>query len=109
MKFLLILLSIVVLLGCDSSKLSETPMSQFKGKWKIIDRPIWKDCIVEIDKDFTGRLITSNNNKYVELFADSAQVIISSIKRKSNFEFFVSEKRLPQSYFLLMVRVPQVS
>lgn len=104
MKYLLFVLSFIVLSSsCDTAKLSETPDSQFIGSWKLIDHGILENIEVEISKDSKGKLsgvVTKlNDNKYVQLFMEKGDVLISEIKRNSNYEFVISEKKIAAPLF----------
>ncbi|MCP4648560.1 MAG: hypothetical protein GY853_00585, partial [PVC group bacterium] len=46
-----------------------------------------------------GRLIKLNENKYVKFFCDSNDVWISEIKRNSNFQFSLKEKKIGNELF----------
>lgn len=93
----------LTLVGCDGSKLKETPDSQFIGTWKLVDRGMLEGLEVKISKDEKGNLIglvsKLNDNKYVQLFMEVGDKFVSGIKRNSNFEFVLSEKRIAAPLF----------
>lgn len=100
---LLICLCGFALLSCDSSKLKETPSSQFIGTWKLVDRGILENIEVEISMDKKGNLVglisKLNEDKYVQLFMAEGDKFVAGIKRNSNFEFVLSEKRIAAPLF----------
>lgn len=103
--YLICLVFIGILFGCDTSKFSETPDSKFIGKWEYESDNIYNGIIINITKDkeneFTGKVIQINKNKLVKLFIDSNFTLISNITRNSNFEFAVIENRIAKELFSL--------
>ncbi len=92
----------IIITSCDISKLSQTPMSKFIGVWRVEDHSILNNCELIISyksKSLKGRLIKLNQNKLVNLFCDTNTIIISSIARKSNFQFIVKEKLIASELF----------
>lgn len=53
------------------------------------------------DKEFIGRIFKLNDNKLVQLFANSNDIWVSGIERKSNFEFALTEKKMAKDLFSL--------
>lgn len=96
-------LILFVLSACDSSKTVETPVSHFIGKWKLVNRGMFDRIIVEITEDdegnFSGNVVKLNDNKYVRLFMEVGYKLISNIKRNSNFEFVITEKKIAAPLF----------
>lgn len=104
MRYLLTIFTFfIVLSSCDASKMSETPDAQFLGVWKLTDRGILDGIEMEISKDekgvFKGVITQLNDNKYVKMFMEKGDVLLSGIKRNSNFEFVVSEKKIASPLF----------
>ncbi len=104
MKYLIPLFIFTLLLvSCENSKISETPVSQFIGKWILSERGILEGIQIEIKKNKEGELygevIHLNDNKYVKLFMENGDKLITSIKRSSNFEFIVTEKKIASPLF----------
>lgn len=98
----LFIFTVVLFLGCDSSKLKETPMVQFSGKWKNMTSGIFHNVeftIIEKDGQFKGYLTKLNDNKFVSLFSSLDDTFISSIQRKSNFKFEITQKRIASQLF----------
>lgn len=104
MKYFILLLSLLTLtLSCENSILSETPDSHFIGKWKLSERGMLEGIEIEIKKDKKGDLIGEitklNEDKYVNIFMEEGDKILTSIKRNSNFEFVISEKKIAAPLF----------
>ena len=103
MKYLIILLSVIFLSSCNSSRLSEIPLSQFVGNWKLVDRGILENIEIEITKDengkFSGAIKKLNDDKYVNMFMSVEDKIVIGIKRNSNFEFVLSERKIAAPLF----------
>ena len=92
--------------GCDSTKLSETPISQFFGVWELEGRKMFNGIQIQIsEKDnknkFIGKIIKLNDNKYIQMFMDSGDTWISEISRKSNYQFELTEKKIGSQLFSL--------
>lgn len=82
-------------------KISE---DKFVGIWEIQGDGMLEGVQVMIQKEndkLVGRLYKLNQNKYVKLFADSSVTWIPEIKRNSNFEFRLIEKKLGSELFSL--------
>lgn len=103
MKYFVLILSIIIFSSCNSSKLTETPDSQFVGTWRLTDRGMFENIEIEISKEnngtFTGVVKKLNDDKYVKLFMEVGDKIVSGIKRNSNFEFVISEKKIAAPLF----------
>lgn len=103
MKYFVFILSIIILSSCDSSKLTKTPDYQFVGTWRLTDRGMFENIEIEILKEnngtFTGVVKKLNDDKYVKLFMEVGDKIVSGIKRNSNFEFVITEKKIAAPLF----------
>lgn len=103
MKYFVLIISIIIFSGCDSSKLTETPDSQFLGTWKLVDRGMFENIEIEILKEQNGNFIgvvkKINDDKYVKMFMEVGDKIVTGIKRNSNFEFVISEKKIAAPLF----------
>ena len=101
MKYFVLIFSLIVLSGCDRSKLTETPDSQFVGKWKLVDRGMLENIEIEISKEqngsFIGVITKLNDDKYVKMFMEVGDKLVTGITRNSNFEFVISEKKIAAS------------
>ena len=105
MKYFILVLTLLslVLASCETSKMSETSDAQFVGKWRLIDRGMFEGIEIEITKDekgkFSGSVTKLNDNKFVTMFMEEGDLLVSGIKRTSNFEFIISEKRIAAPLF----------
>ena len=104
MKNILTLLIIVAtLISCSTDKLKQTPDSQFKGTWVLSEKSMLDGIEIEITKDkdgnFKGSVTKLNDNKYVQMFMSVGDILVAGIKRKSNFEFEISEKKIAAPLF----------
>lgn len=104
MKYLVFVFSSIILFAsCNTTKMNETPESQFLGKWKLVDRGMLDDIEIKISNDekgnFSGTITKLNDNKYVQMFMEKGDVLVSGISRKSNFEFMLSEKKIAAPLF----------
>lgn len=103
MKYLVFIFLSTLLLSCDSSKLTPTSDTQFKGIWKFEGRGMLNNIEVEIKKDDKGNWVglakKLNDDKYVNMFMTVGDVVIPKIKRNSNFEFVVTEKKVAAALF----------
>ena len=100
---LIITLTLTILQSCDSSKLKPTSMDNFKGVWELQGRSMFNGIKIKIDEnnqgELTGKVIELNDNKYVNMFVEINDTWISSIKRSSNFEFNLTEKKIGSALF----------
>jgi hypothetical protein len=101
----LIILTVVIISSCDSSKLNETPIDNFVGEWVLQGRSIFEGIVVSIEKNadgnLSGKIISLNDNKYVKMFVENGDSWVSNISRSSNFEFKLTEKKIGSSLFAL--------
>ena len=105
MRLTVIFFGVLLLMGCDASKLKEKPDDLFIGSWILQGHGMLDDLRISINKDkegkLEGRITKLNDNKYVKLFLDSNFVIIPAIERRSNFQFVVTEKKIGSDLFSL--------
>lgn len=90
-----------VISGC-TDKLKQTSEEKFVGLWEVSGRRMFEGIQIEIKKEdgkLMGRIFKLNKNKLVNLFADSSDVWVSDIKRLSNFEFRITEKKIARDLF----------
>jgi hypothetical protein len=104
MRYILFtLLAATFLISCDGGKMSETPDSQFVGTWKLEGRSMFEGIEVAIvkndDDTFSGTVSKLNDNKYVQMFMEEGDKFVSGIRRNSNFEFVLSEKKIAAPLF----------
>ncbi len=103
MKYIFSILTLLFLQGCDAEKLTKTPMDQFIGTWKLEGRGILENIEIEIfkneDGSFRGKVNSLNDNKYVHLFMEVGDDIITGIQRSSNYQFTITEKKIAAPLF----------
>ncbi len=104
-EFGFILLFILFVAGCDSTKFDETPIESFKGVWKLEGRSMFSGMKIKIEEgsegDFIGRVVALNDNKYVQMFVEQNDIWVTGIRRTSNFEFRLTEKKIGNTLFAL--------
>jgi hypothetical protein len=102
-RYLYLLFLAVIFLSCSSDHFSKTPINQFEGLWELKGREIFNEMQVDIkiDKDgkISSKIVKLNKNKYVQLFLSEGDDWIKAIKRSSNFEFVITEKKLAAPLF----------
>ena len=103
----LIILTIGIMLvsSCDTNKLKETPIDKFVGVWELQGRAMLDGIKIKIEKDeddeLIGKVVELNDNKYVQMFLEIDSKWITGIKRTSNFEFKLTEKKIGSELFSL--------
>ncbi len=102
---LIIVMTVALTLSCDSSGLKETPIDGFIGEWELQGRTVFNGIEVSIQQDSNGKLygnvIKLNDNKYVKMFVEVGDSWVSEIRRSSNFEFKLIEKKIGSTLFAL--------
>ena len=95
----------LVVLSCDTSKFKKTPIDNFVGVWELQGRPMFEGIKIRIEKneanEFAGKVVAINEDKYVKMFVDSADLWVTDIKQSSNFEFRLTEKKIASELFAL--------
>ena len=95
----------LVIFSCDKSKFNKTPIDNFVGVWELQGRPMFEGIKIKIEKnetnEFVGKVFSINDDKYVKMFVDSADLWVTSIKQSSNFEFSLTEKKIGSELFAL--------
>jgi len=95
----------LVILSCDTSKFKKTPIDNFLGVWELQGRPMFEGIKIRIEKnetnEFVGKVVAINEDKYVKMFVDSADLWVTGIKQSSNFEFSLTEKKIASELFAL--------
>nr|WP_299205711.1 hypothetical protein [uncultured Brumimicrobium sp.] len=104
MKRLLFVLSVLFFTtSCENTKLTKISDSNFIGNWELKDRGILEGIEIEIARDEKGELhgeITKlNDNKYVNLFMEVGDQLLTGIRRNSNYEFTITEKKIAAPLF----------
>lgn len=101
--FSLLLILSLTIFGCDTKKMVETPDKHFVGTWELRGHGMMDGILIKINRDnekkLTGRVVELNDNKYVKMFLDSNSIVISSIERRSNFQFMFQENKIGSELF----------
>ena len=104
-RFLVAIVSILLISSCTNSKYQKVSEEQFIGTWELHGRSMYEGMKIKIEKNesekLIGRIIELNENKYVKMFADSNDIWVSEIKRSSNFQFKLIEKKIAKDLFSL--------
>ena len=104
-KLLIAVILGLVVLSCDTSKFKKTPIDNFVGVWELQGRPMFEGIKIRIEKneanEFAGKVVAINEDKYVKMFVDSADLWVTDIKQSSNFEFRLTEKKIASELFAL--------
>lgn len=99
----ILLLAGLLLTSCNENKISKTPIENFLGIWELKGRPMFDGIQLEIKKEsdgnLTARVITLNDNKYVQMFVEIDNIWVTEISRISNYEFSLIEKRIGSELF----------
>jgi hypothetical protein len=93
---------LVTISGCENNKFSEVPESDFIGKWELHGRSLFNGIqieITEIENNFVGKVIKLNDEKIIKMFVEVGDIWVLDIKRNSNFEFTLTEKRIASQLF----------
>lgn len=104
-SLLLIHILLFFMFSCDTTKYSEVPLSKFEGTWELYGRNMFNGIQINIVTDdkgsMTGHIVKLNEHKLIKMFVDSNDVWISSISRKSNYQFKLTEKKIARELFSL--------
>jgi hypothetical protein len=92
-----------LLVGC-TGKVKEVPADKFIGLWELKGRSMFDGMQIRIERQsdkFTGRIVRLNENKLVQMFADTSDIWVSEISRSSNFQFRLTERKIARDLFAL--------
>ncbi len=96
-----ILLLGLLISGCN--KLNEVPIENFKGTWKLEGRSMFNGIEIKIEENSSGKLIgkviSLNDNKYVKMFVEMDDDWMTGIRRTSNYQFRLTEKKVGSDLF----------
>jgi hypothetical protein len=90
-------------MGC-ADKLAEVSSDKFVGLWEVKGRGTFEGMQIRIEKTddkLVGTIARLNDNKIVQMFAQTGDTWVSEIKRLSNFEFRLTEKKIARDLFSL--------
>ena len=103
LKLIFALIILLTFSSCDIDSTRTTSMDQFVGLWELKGRSMLDGVQIDIRKNDSDQLIGKvknlNENKYVRLFVEEEDTWVSSIKRSSNSEFKLSEKKVGNALF----------
>ncbi|MBP5982223.1 MAG: hypothetical protein KA734_00750 [Fluviicola sp.] len=92
----------IALYSCNNHSKVKSSFN-FIGKWELTGHGIMDGIIVKIEynkeKKLIGKVCQLNDNKLVNMFLDSNSVFISSIERRSQFQFILKEKKIGSELF----------
>jgi len=92
----------LILAGCSTN--FKVPEEKFIGLWELKGRSMFDGIQIRIEKEdgtLKGKIVKLNDNKLVKMFSDINDVWISEIKRTSNSEFKIIEKKIAKDLFAL--------
>ncbi|RYM34770.1 hypothetical protein ERX46_05190 [Brumimicrobium glaciale] len=102
------IISTIILLAflftsCDGDDFKKVSIDKFEGNWELQGRPMFDGVIIQIDKnkngELKGKIVSLNENKFVQLFAEQEDTWISEISKISNYEFKLTEKKIGGALF----------
>lgn len=103
LKLLFAFTLLLTIVSCDVDSIKKTSMDEFVGEWELKGRSMLDGVQIDIQKNNSGQLVGKvkkiNENKFVRLFVEEDDTWISSIKRSSNSEFKLSEKKVGNALF----------
>jgi hypothetical protein len=100
-KVLVFFLSGFLFFSCSGNLI---PDDKFIGTWEMKGRGMFEGIqirIVKEDGKLIGKILRLNDNKFIKMFADSNDVWVSEIRRTSDFEFKLTEKKIAKDLFSL--------
>lgn len=101
-KFFVLLVALIFI-SCDSNQFSKIPLKQFEGVWELKGRDMFKNMQIEIKLDEDGKvqskIVKLNDNKFVRLFLSEGDQWVKDIRRTSNYEFVITEKKIAAPLF----------
>ena len=102
-KSLHILLPAIFLIGC-SNEMKQVPEDRFIGLWELKGRNMFEGIQIRIEREnkkLTGKIVRLNDNKLVNMFANTNDIWVASISRSSNFQFKLTERKIGRDLFSL--------
>lgn len=101
-NFVLLIIA-TTFMSCDSNQFSKIPIHQFEGIWELKGRDMFNDMQIEIKFNEAGKIdskiIKLNQNKFVQLFLAEGDEWVEAIRRNSNAEFVLTEKKIAAPLF----------
>jgi len=103
LKYISLLVVAIALFSCNFESMKKVSEDRFFGVWELKGRSMLEGIKVSIKKNengvLVGNVVEINENKYVKLFLEPGEKFISKIKRSSNFEFKITEKKIGGQLF----------
>jgi len=103
LKHTLLVSFILLLSSCNLDGMKKVSDDKFIGVWELKGRSMLDGIIVSIERteggSFVGKVLEINSNKYVNLFLEPGDILVSNIKRSSNFQFRLTEKKIGAGLF----------
>ena len=102
-ELVIVLISGLLIVGCQD-KMKEVPEDKFIGHWEIKGRNMFEGIQIKIERNenqLVGRITRLNDNKFVKIFAETNDIWVSEIRRSSNFEFMLTERKIGKDLFSL--------
>lgn len=104
-RLIICFFTIVLLTSCANENFRKVPDKSFLGTWELHGRSMFEGIKVKIEKTsndkLIGHIVELNDNKYIKMFVDSNDLWISGIKRTSNYQFKLTEKKIAMDLFAL--------
>lgn len=105
LRCLLIALLGLFFANCEMNSLKKVPEDKFVGVWELKGRSMLNGIKISITQNESGKLkgqiVELNNNKFVKLFVETGDIWVSNIKRASNAQFRLTEKKIGSQLFSL--------
>lgn len=103
LKYISLLVVAIALFSCNFESMKKVSEDRFFGVWELKGRSMLEGIKVSIKENengvLVGKVVEINENKYVKLFLEPGEKFISEIKRSSNFEFKITEKKIGSQLF----------
>ena len=98
LKNILLASFILLLSNCSFDGMKKVSDDKFIGVWELKGRSMLDGIKISIERtesgSFVGKVLEINSNKYVNLFLETGDVLVSNIKRSSNFQFRLTEMKI---------------
>ncbi|TKG97340.1 hypothetical protein EYV94_02600 [Puteibacter caeruleilacunae] len=89
--------------GYEASIYHGMTIDTFEGTWELKGRDMFDGLVVEIERndhnDLIGKVVKTNNNKYVRKFVDAGDTWVAGIKKSHGSEFVLSEQKIAGELF----------
>lgn len=103
LRNILLIIFIPFFTNCDIEGMRKVSDDKFIGVWELKGRSMLDGIKVSIERtengNLVGKVLEINSNKYVNLFLEQGDILVSNIKRSSNFQFRLTEKKIGAELF----------